>query len=197
MLLSRIDHDDRFGVSTHGRQGEELGRARHAANVADSTGQEYSNASSQPPASTTGHYGHAPRRVPGCPRTFLISNRAGAASSASVCPIPKLAVRVQNWLPPSTAARCRSILSASWAVITCAPSSTARSRWPLDQAVLSCGSMPCSRSRARSRSTSSASCWTRSARSGSAECPATHCSCRAALAASNSFSRLRRAAACS
>ena len=67
----------------------------------------------------------------------------------------------------------------------------------LGQPVLSCGSMPCSRSRARSRSISSASCWTRSARSGSAECPATHCSCRAALAASNSFSRLRRAAACS
>ena len=67
----------------------------------------------------------------------------------------------------------------------------------LGQAVLSCGSMPCSRSRARSRSISSASCWTRSARSGSAECPATHCSCRAALAASNSFSRLRRSAACS
>ena len=120
-----------------------------------------------------------------------------AVPAGTICPIPKLKVRVQNWLSPRTAARCRSILSASRAVITCAPSSTARSRWPLDQAVLSCGSMPCSRSRARSRSTSSASCWTRSARSGSAECPATHCSCRAALAASNSFSRLRRAAACS
>ena len=67
----------------------------------------------------------------------------------------------------------------------------------LGHAGLSCGSMPCSRSRARSRSISSPSCWTRSARSGSPECPATHCSCRAALAASNSFSWLRRAAACS
>ena len=45
-------------------------------------------------------------------------------------PIPKLKVRVQNWLSPRTAARCRSILSASRAVMTCAPSSTARSRWP-------------------------------------------------------------------
>ena len=54
MLQSRIDHDDRLGLSTQGRHGEELGRARHAANVADSTGQEYSNASSQQPASATG-----------------------------------------------------------------------------------------------------------------------------------------------
>ena len=54
MLQSRIDHDDRLGLSTQGRHGEELGRARHAANVADSTGQEYSNASSRPAARTTG-----------------------------------------------------------------------------------------------------------------------------------------------
>jgi hypothetical protein len=67
----------------------------------------------------------------------------------------------------------------------------------LGQADLSCGSMPCWRSRAPSRSISSASCWHRSARTGSAGCPEVHCSCRAALLASNSFSRLRSDAACS
>lgn len=39
MLPSGSDHDDRFGLSTHGRHGEEFGRARDAANVADSTAQ--------------------------------------------------------------------------------------------------------------------------------------------------------------
>lgn len=39
--------------------------------------------------------------------------------------LPKLTVRVQNWPSPRTAACCRSILSASRALIACAPSSTA------------------------------------------------------------------------
>ena len=64
------------------------------------------------------------------------------------------------------------------------------------QAGLSCGSMPCWRSRARSRSAMSVSSWTCSARSGRVRCPAAHCSCRAALLASNSFSRSRSNAAC-
>ena len=68
---------------------------------------------------------------------------------------------------------------------------------PLGQAGLSCGSMPCWRSRARSRSVSSASCRHRSASSGSAGWSAAHRSCRAALLASNSFSRSRSEAASS
>lgn len=50
VLTTTID----LGLSTHGRHGEELGRACHAANAAGSTAQEYSDASLQLPASTTG-----------------------------------------------------------------------------------------------------------------------------------------------
>jgi hypothetical protein len=53
MLLSRIDHDGRLACRPMAATGK-LGRARHAAHVADSTGQEYGNASLQPRASTTG-----------------------------------------------------------------------------------------------------------------------------------------------
>lgn len=56
MLLPGIDHHDRFGLSTHGRHGEELGRARHAANAADSTLQGYSKASSQPSSKHDGQH---------------------------------------------------------------------------------------------------------------------------------------------
>ena len=77
MLLSRIDHDDRFGLSAHGRHGEELGRARHAPNVADNTRQEYSNASHSRQQAQRGITGALQGVSPGCPRTLLALSSHG------------------------------------------------------------------------------------------------------------------------